>query len=588
MRPYIPYTFGLIWRQKRRFFFLSLMVGLDTVARLIQPYLQMLIVDQLAAGLMAQEFSNDLIQLIMIEIAIWFCLAVFDNIINAQNHYLVWEIGNVNSEATHVKGYKKLLRLDYQKHTQKHSSQYAKIVDEADMATWEMTNWWLGRFFPSIAGFIGMLFIALSVNWVMTLISLAVIPPGLALILFMIKRNEEEQHRVNKLWTRKNEHMSDQIANIITYKLNQDENLFLNKQKGHSDEAFKAQMALNKKWRLVEMLNPDAIARFMVMAVGVVLVKDGIITLGTLFMFMGLLNEILTPLHLLGDILPQYSRRARQIDRLLGLLEQPDTIVDKEEAKALNKPKGKLEFINVSFSYNGNEEGSFNIKNASFTISPGEHVALVGHSGAGKSTLMALITRLVDPTEGHILLDSVDIREYKQADYRAILGTVLQEHSLYNETVAENIAYGKPDATKEEIIAAAKKAAAHEFIMRLPKGYDTLIGERGVRLSGGEKQRLAIARAVLKDPVIVILDEPTSALDSITEAKVQKGLFSLIEGRTSLTIAHRLSTVRNADKILVLRHGELLAQGSHSALLRTCPEYAEMVELQIGGFLADE
>jgi ABC-type multidrug transport system fused ATPase/permease subunit len=242
----------------------------------------------------------------------------------------------------------------------------------------------------------------------------------------------------------------------------------------------------------------------------------------------------------------------------------------------------------VSFVYDANDAKGFKIEDVSFVVKPGEHVAFVGHSGAGKSTVVALLTRLVDPTRGAVLLDGVDIRKYKQAEYRGVLGTVLQEHSLYNETVAENIAYGKHNAQRADIIEAAKKAYADEFIEKLPKGYDTLIGEKGVRLSGGQKQRLAIARAILKNPSIVILDEPTSALDSITEAKVQKGLQSLMEGRTTITIAHRLSTVRNADKIIIMRDGKLVALGSHFELLKSCPEYAEMVELQTGGFLADE
>ena len=421
----------------------------------------------------------------------------------------------------------------------------------------------------------------------MTLISLSVIPIGLAIIIFMMNRYDDEQRKVNKLWNNKHEHLSDQISNIITYKLNQDESLFLEIQKGFSDRAQAAQTFLNKKWRLVEMLNPDVIARFLVMGVGVFFVKDGLITLGTLFLFLGLLNEILIPLHLLGDILPQYSRRARHIDRFLNLLKEEETIVDPKKPQKIKPVKGKMEFRNVCYTYPG-KQNHFGIKNLSFTIQPGEHMAIVGHSGAGKSTIMALMTRLIDPTEGAILLDDIDIRNFKQADYRQIIGTVLQEHSLYNETVARNIAYAKHHAEREEIIAAAKKAAANNFIMKLPNGYDTLVGERGVRLSGGEKQRLAIARAILKDPRIVILDEPTSALDSITEAKVQKGLDVLVEGRTTVTVAHRLSTVRNADNILVLHSGQRIGLGSHLELFKTCEEYREMVELQIGGFLADE
>lgn len=588
MKSYLQCTFGYLFRQKKPLAQLAFVVVADTVVRLVQPFLYKFLVDTLTTGLVDKSFTEGAVQALGWTVVIWFALVLSENYFRAQGHFLVWEIGSVSSQWMHMDGFRKLLRLDYLKHTKKHSSGYAKIVDQADVAVWEMSNWWLGRFFPSSLGFVGMLCIALSVSWQMTLVSLSVVPVGLGIIIFMINKYDAEQRRVNKLWNKKHEHLSDQITNVITYKLNQDEERFVHVQKGYSDRAAAGQTNLNRKWRLVEILNPDAVARFMVMALGVFLVKEGSITLGTLFMFMGLLNEILMPLHMLGDILPQYSRRAREIEKAVKLLDEEDFVVDAKKTQKLKSVAGGLEFQDVSFVYDEKDAKGFRIVDVSFVVKPGEHVAFVGHSGAGKSTVVALLTRLVDPTRGAVLLDGVDIRKYKQAEYRGILGTVLQEHSLYNETVAENIAYGKHNAKREEIIEAAKKAYAHEFIEKLPKGYDTLIGEKGVRLSGGQKQRLAIARAILKNPSIVILDEPTSALDSITEAKVQKGLQSLMTGRTTITIAHRLSTVRNADKIIMMRDGKLVALGSHFELLKSCPEYAEMVELQTGGFLADE
>lgn len=588
LQPYLHLIFRLSWRQKKKFLFLASLVFIEVGARLIQPYLYKILVDSLTAGLIAKTFAPETIQMLISIVAVWFLLAVFNNLSSAETQYLGWQVGNQNSQWVHLDGYKKLLRLDYFKHTQKHSSRYAKIVDEADTATWEMTNWWLNRFFPATIGFIGMLIIAISVSVPMTLLSIAVIPPGLFLIMTIIKRNENEQQRVNKLWNLKHEHLSDQITNIITYKLNQRERLFLEIQKGFSDRASNAQGSLNKKWRLAGMLNPEFIARFLVMGMGIFMVKDGNITLGTLFMFMGLLNEILTPLQLLGDILPQYSRRARHIDRFLRLVEEKDQVKDPEQPAILENLQGKIEFRNVSFRYPGQEEKGFGINGVSFAVAPGQHIALVGHSGAGKSTIVALVTRLIDPTSGKILVDDKDIRDLQQEDYRRFVGTVLQEHSLYNETIAQNIAYGKFHATREEIIMSAKTAEAHEFIEKLPQGYDTLIGERGVRLSGGEKQRLSIARAILKNPRIVILDEPTSALDSITEAKVQKALEKLMQGRTTLTIAHRLSTVRDADIILMVHGGKIMAIGNHRQLMRSSAEYKEMVELQTGGFIVDE
>lgn len=588
MKPYIKYTFRLIWEKKGIFVPMMAFMLLDTVTRLIQPYLYKATVDLLAEGLVNKVMADSSIRSLIMIMVVWFLLGVTNSIFNAQFNYLGWKLGNMVSQIVHLDGFRRLLHLDYHEHTRKHSSQYAKLVDDADTGVWDMVNWWTRRFIPGIVGFAGMLTIAFIVSWQMTLVSLLVIPPGLAIIFFMVKKYEEKQHQINRLWREKHEHMSDQVANIVTYKLNQNEKIFFEDQKTYSDRASQAQNELNSKWRKVMILNPDVLAKFMVMAFGAYQVVNGQITIGTMFMFMGLLNEILTPLHLLGDILPEYSRRARNIEKFLKLKEQVDVVVDPKKPKKLKieDVRGKIEFRNVTFNYGGGR-GRKVINGLSFTIEPGQQIAVVGHSGAGKSTVMALLTRLADPTSGEILLDDVNIKEYRQADYRRVLGVVLQEHSLYNETIAQNIAYGKPGAKKSEIIEAAKLAAADDFISRLPKKYDTQIGERGVRLSGGEKQRLAIARAILKNPKIVILDEPTSALDSVTEAKVQKGLQTLIEGRSAMVIAHRLSTVRNADKILVLGDQRLIAQGSHTELLRSCPEYLEMVELQTKGFLEE-
>lgn len=610
----VEYTFRLIWGNKRIVVPMMVLVVLNTAARLGQPYLYKSIVDVLTSGLMVKGFSQVQVGTLIWGMVIWFALALSNMLLSAQLNYLGWRLGQLTSATVHMDGFRRLLRLDYSEHTRKHSSQYAKIVDEADTAVWELTNFWTRRIIPSLLGFAGMLVVAFSVNWKMTLVSLLVIPPGLAVIVFMVKKYEDEQHKINKLWNRKHEHLSDQVANIVTYKLNQNEKIFVAEQKTYNDKAVESQHFLNKKWRLTEMLNPDVLARFLVLAMGTFMVVSGEITVGTMFMFAGLMSEILLPLHFLGDFLPQYSRKARYVDKYLELCRKEDKVVDpKRPVKIVpSQVKGRIEFKNVSFGYETGvaeedaagresedsdaEEGSpgelkaqcrLVIKDLSFVIEPGQHIALVGHSGAGKSTLMALLTRLSDPTSGEILLDGVNIKKFRQEDYRRLIGVVLQEHSLYNETIAQNIAYGKPGALRREIVAAAKKAAADEFISKLPKGYDTRIGERGVRLSGGEKQRLAIARAILKNPKIVVLDEPTSALDSITEARVQKGLVTLIEGRSSLVIAHRLSTVRNADRILVLGDQKLIAEGTHLELLRACPEYREMVELQTGGFLEE-
>ncbi len=589
MKPYLRHILKLSLKHKALFWGLMLIIVVEVAVRLAQPYLYKVVVDALSMGLSDPAgFTKNLTQLLMSTILIWMLLSIGDNLLRAQMLFMSWKIGNKTSAEVHLSGFRKLLQLDYQRHTKTHSSQLAKIVDNADVSLWEMSNWWLSSFLPAGLGFVGMLVIAFSVSWKMTIVSVAVVPAYLLLVKYVFAKTEDDQHKLNKLWDAKHEHMSDQLSNIITYKLNPDEDAFFHKQKAYSDIAVEKQFTLNKRWRFIEMLNPDAVARFMVMGFGVLLVKDGSISLGTMFMFMGLLNEILIPLHILGEKIPQYSRRARQIDKYLKLMEEIPSVQDPATPLTLKHSlvKGRLEFKNVSYRYKS--DGKDSVKNLNFIIEPGEHVALVGQSGAGKSTLMALLVRLMDPTEGEILLDGVDIKNYAQAEYRNLIGVVQQENMLYRATIAENIAYGKLGASRKKILEAARIAAADDFIKLLPDGYETEVGERGVRLSGGEKQRLAIARAILKNPKFVILDEPTSALDSVTESKVQAGLNTLIQGRSSLTIAHRLSTVRDSDKIIVMGQGKIINFGSHQELMQSCANYREMVELQTEGFLADD
>ncbi len=583
---YLSYLFSLAFQQKRLMVFLVTLTCASVGARLTEPYLYKIVVDTLSNGLIAGSFASSQMQTLVTIIIGWFFLSITQNVTSAQVSFLVWKIGNMSAQKVHLEGYRRLLRLDYSAHMAEHSSRFSKIVDDADVSTWEMSNWWLGRFASAILGFFGMLVIALSVSWQMTLIAISVIPPTLWFTLRHVKKYEDEQRKVNKMWEEKHEHLSDQISNVVTYKLNPYEDIFLKRHEVYSVRASTAQTALNKKWRLVEMLNPDAFARFLVLGVGIFFVKDGSITLGTLFMFIGLLNEILTPLHVLGDILPQYSRRAQHIQRLLTLLAQKDTIAAPAVPAVFKKIEGKIEFHNVSYSY-PKEKSSFALRNLSFSIKPGQTLALVGYSGSGKSTIMSLLVRLVDPSKGKITIDGIDIRDFQPEKLKRYIGTVLQENSMYNETVAANIAYGDPHASKKRIMEAATQAGAHEFISKLPKGYDTLIGERGVRLSGGEKQRIAIARAILKNPKIVVLDEPTSALDSITEKKVQHGINALVQGRTTVVIAHRISTVHDADTILVLKEGKIIGQGPHATLMKSCPTYKTMVDLQTEGFLPD-
>jgi ATP-binding cassette subfamily B protein len=288
---------------------------------------------------------------------------------------------------------------------------------------------------------------------------------------------------------------------------------------------------------------------------------------------------LFVPVAMLGMIITQFGQAAASADRIFEILDARNDIVDKPDAIELPDVRGEVKFENVTFRYFG--AGEPVLKNVSFVAEPGERIALLGATGSGKSTIINLLPRFYDPTEGRITIDNHDLRDVKLESLRSQIGIVLQETTLFSGSIRENIAFGKPEATQEEIEAVAQAAQAHDFILSFPQGYDTHVGERGQTLSGGQKQRVAIARALLLDPRILILDDSTSSVDLATESLIQAALDKLMEGRTSFVIAQRISTVMTADKILVLEKGEVVAIGKHADLMENEPIYAEIYNSQI-------
>ncbi len=306
---------------------------------------------------------------------------------------------------------------------------------------------------------------------------------------------------------------------------------------------------------------------------------SGLLTLGEWQEFSLYLVYLFFPVAQFGFIITQMGQAAASAERIFEILDAKSDIVDSPNAKTLPEVKGEVKFENVTFRYFGGGEPVLN--KVSFTAEPGETIALLGATGSGKTSIINLLPRFYDPTEGRITIDGYDLREVTLDSLRSQIGIVLQETTLFGGTIRENIAFGKPDATLEEIQAAAKAAAAHDFIMSFPDGYDTHVGERGTTLSGGQKQRIAIARALLLNPHILILDDSTSSVDLATEAQIQAALEKLMKGRTSFVIAQRISTVMNADKILVLDKGAIVAQGRHADLMENEPIYAEIYNSQL-------
>lgn len=312
--------------------------------------------------------------------------------------------------------------------------------------------------------------------------------------------------------------------------------------------------------------------------VGGLQVMGRTLTLGELVAFTGYLGLLLQPIFQMGMIGAMLSRAEASAQRIFEVVDAQSEVKDRPGAIPLPPIKGRVAFEHVGFRYVGSEQEI--ISDITFVAEPGETIAILGQTGAGKSTIINLIPRFYDVTVGRITVDGYDVREVTLDSLRSQVGIVLQETTLFSGTVGENIAYGRPDAPREEIIKAAKAAQAHEFIVELPEGYNTLVGERGVGLSGGQKQRIAIARALLVDPRILILDDSTSSVDAETEYKIQQALEQLMEGRTCFVIAQRISTVRNADKILLLDNGRLVAEGRHRELLETSELYVEILQTQ--------
>jgi ABC-type multidrug transport system fused ATPase/permease subunit len=315
-----------------------------------------------------------------------------------------------------------------------------------------------------------------------------------------------------------------------------------------------------------------------VLGVGAVMVVRGQLTLGTLVAFLAYITSFYEPINRLTEVDNIFQETIAAGERIFELLDEITEVKDAPDAMNLPTIRGEMVFDQVTFRYG---TGDRVLHAISFKMEPGQMVALVGPSGAGKTSIANLICRFYDPIQGNVTVDGHNLRDIKLASLRGQVAVVLQDSFLFNNTVSQNLLYGKPDATADELIAAARTANADDFITKLPEGFDTELGERGVKLSGGQKQRLALARAILADPKILILDEATSSVDAEAEYLIQQALERVLKGRTALVIAHRLSTIRNADKILVLDSGRIVETGNHIELMQRGGLYSRLYQRQM-------
>jgi subfamily B ATP-binding cassette protein MsbA len=310
---------------------------------------------------------------------------------------------------------------------------------------------------------------------------------------------------------------------------------------------------------------------------GASLILTGVMTAGTLTVFLAYLAKFFKPVQDLATMTNTIAQASVAVERVSAILDTKNAVEERDDPVEVDDVKGELVFDGVTFSYDGETPI---LRGVSFTAAPGELIGLVGHTGSGKSTIVSLIPRFYDPTAGTVRIDGVDVRDYRLQGIRNQIAFVLQDTVLFSGTIRDNIAFGRPDATEEEIVEAAKLANAHDFIVAMPHGYDSPVGERGLTLSGGQRQRIGIARALIRDNPILLLDEPTAALDAESELAVMEALKRLMANRTVITIAHRLSTIREADRIIVLRDGEIAEEGDHEELLGRNGIYAELHRIQ--------
>ncbi len=417
-----------------------------------------------------------------------------------------------------------------------------------------------------------------SINPWLALVTLLPLPFIVWMIHVVRDRLRHGFEKIDRIWSEVTNVLADTIPGIRVVKAFAQEKREAARFREANQHNLAVNDRVNKVWSLfsptVTLLTE--IGLLVVWAVGIWQVGHGDITVGVLTAFIAYISRFYTRLDSMSRIVSVTQKAAAGAKRIFDILDHVSNVPEAPRPLPLERLQGKIELRHVGFRY-GNQAV---IRDIDLAIAPGEMIGLVGHSGSGKSTLVNLICRFYDVSEGSIRVDGVDIRQYPIAGYRRNIGLVLQEPFLFFGTIADNIAYGKPDATRAEIVAAARAAHAHEFILRLPHGYDSLVGERGQTLSGGERQRISIARALLIDPHILILDEATSSVDTTTEREIQKALDNLVRGRTTIAIAHRLSTLRRASRIVVLDRGRIVEVGAHDELLARQGAYFKLHQAQ--------
>ncbi|MFD2043949.1 ABC transporter ATP-binding protein [Ornithinibacillus salinisoli] len=556
----------------RKYFFISLFfLFFVTAITVVYPVILQLTIDEVVAK---ERYS------LIPYIAIGFLVLMLIKGISTYQHQYLGDLFGIKT-VYHVRDslYKKLQVLSFKYYDN------AKTGDIMSRLTADVEGF---RFFLS-AGFAELiritLLIVLSLSVMfyysvpLTLVTMAAMPFLVLVVLRFDKRVHPAFRSIRKSFGRLNTRVQENISGMQTVKSLSREDFEIGRFSGSNDDYRQNFIKTSNIWAkyfpLMEFIgNFCAVA---LLAFGGYLVISGQLQPGALIAFFSLVWYIMGPLMNLGFVVNQFSQAKASGERLLEILEGKEDIVEKDNA--MDTPiKGHVTFKDVTLTYVKDDDEA--LKNINFDAPSGKVIGLIGSTGSGKTSITQLITRFYEPETGEVLVDGRPVSDYKIKTLRKYIGFVLQESFLFSTTIRENIAYGNPNVTEDQIIDAAKRAQAHDFIMEMPKGYDTLLGERGMGLSGGQKQRIAIARAICINPSILVLDDATSAVDMETEFKIQKALKEVMKGRTSFIIAHRISSLKHADEILVLEDGKIVERGTHDELVQNNGQYQRIYDIQ--------
>ena len=472
-----------------------------------------------------------------------------------------------------------ILQLPLTFHTGTHSGRLMKVMLQGTDALWRL---WLGFFrehFAAIMSLLVLLPLSLYINWRLAILLFVLCIVFTVLTTLVVRKTFEMQNEVEEQYSNLSARASDALGNVALVQSFVRIDAEVAGLRGIADKLLAAQMPVLSWWALVTVMTraSTTITVLAIFTVGIILHQQGLTSVGEIVMFVSFATMLIQRLEQVVAFINNVFMEAPRLQEFFNVLDAVPAVRDRPDAIDPGRLQGLVEFDNVSFSYDGKRPA---VEDVTFTALPGQTIALVGPTGAGKSTAIALLHRAFDPQSGMIKVDGMDIRGMTLSALRRNIGVVFQEALLFNRSIADNLRVGKPDATLEEMRVAAARAQALDFIERGDQQFDTNAGERGRMLSGGERQRLSIARALLKDPPVLILDEATSALDAVTEAKVNAALDEVMKGRTTFVIAHRLSTIRNATLILVFKHGRVIESGTFDELVAKNGHFADLARAQ--------